>query len=106
MNSEAYLFSVVVALIGMTTVFVGLTLLSLMMMLLRRFFRAEGRAVGGPVPSPIEMGIRPASPDTRWVVAAVAAYLSDEARDSGRSAAEWCPSPGLAQDPWVNQPKG
>ena len=105
MNSDVYLFSVVVALIGMTTVFVGLTLLSLMMRLLRRVFPDEGPAVGGPGPSPLKISIRPTPHDTRWVVAAVAVFLSEEARRSDRTAAGWRPSAGETYDPWVALPR-
>lgn len=105
MNSEAFLFSVVVALIGMATVFTGLTLLSLMMMFLRKLFPTRETPLRGAVPPPLKMSIPFDVRDTRWVVAAVAAYLCDEARASEHSAARWRPTAGDRQDPWVAQPR-
>lgn len=103
MSSNAYMFSVVVALIGMATVFVGLSVMSLMMILLRRIFRSEGSRIPGEAPPPLKASIRPVSPDTRWVIAAVAAYLSEEAQQTDRSAARWQPPADAKQDPWINQ---
>lgn len=105
MSPNVYLFSVVAAAIGMTTVFIGLTLLSLMMVFLRRLFRAQGEPTQGIAPQPIKITIRPAQRDTRWVIAAVALFLTEEAKQSERSAERWRPRVDERHDPWMVQPR-
>lgn len=101
MNPEMYIYTLVVALIGMLTVFVGLTLLSIMMVLLRRIF---GNApTPRPAPIPLKAVSRQRPEKRRWVLAAVAAYLAAEEQEHGRSAASWVP--GASTDQWTVQPK-
>lgn len=104
MNPEMYVYTLVVALIGMTTVFVGLSLLSLMMMLLRRMFQAEARGMG-TAPTPIEGSTLRGESDRRWVLAAAAAFLAAEEEESSRTAADWKPRPTQSGDQWSIQPR-
>ena len=101
MNPEMYIYTLVVALIGMLTVFIGLTLLSIMMVLLRRLF---GNApTHAPAPTPLKAVRRQRPESKRWVLAAVAAYLAVEEREHDRSAASWVPD--TSTDQWTVQPK-
>lgn len=105
MNSEMYVYVVVVALIGMTTVFVGLSLLSLMMILLRRLFRVAS-VVPSPRPkAPAPVASEGAPGDRRWVYAAVAAFLEEEWTRRGVSASRWRPAADERSDPWIGQPR-
>ncbi|HUX20366.1 MAG TPA: OadG family transporter subunit [Spirochaetia bacterium] len=101
MNPEMFVYTLVVALIGMTTVFVGLTLLSLMMLLLRRIFGSE---VGArPTPTPIKGSVVQNGSDHRWVIAAAAVFLEEETAEGNRSAAGWTPEPIGAGGEWYTR---
>jgi Na+-transporting methylmalonyl-CoA/oxaloacetate decarboxylase gamma subunit len=103
MNPEMYAYTLVVALIGMTTVFVGLTLLSLMMVLLRRMFGTEARQ--NSTPTPIDGSTLRDTADTRWVLAAAAAFLDAEENQSNRTAADWKPGSTESNGQWSIQPR-
>jgi Na+-transporting methylmalonyl-CoA/oxaloacetate decarboxylase gamma subunit len=105
MNSETYAYTLLAALIGMSTVFIGLTLLSLMMMLLRRFFKAEVPRAATSRRSPAPLRLRGTAADTRWVLAAAAVFLETESGQVHRSARRWKPTVGTPLDPWLNQPE-
>lgn len=103
MNSEMYVFTVVVAVIGMVTVFTALTLLSLMMMALKRAFPTTSVASAVKPHPPVTASLRPVADDATWVAAAAAAYLALEEEEGRRSAEAWKPATADRLDPWMNQ---
>ncbi len=102
MNPEMYVFTIVVALIGMVTVFTSLTLLSLMMMGLRRIFPSAAVTDSIKPQPPVAATYEPTDVDQRWVVVGAAAFLALE-QESGRSAEAWKPASDDRIDPWINQ---
>jgi len=103
MNPEMYVYTIVVALIGMVTVFSSLTLLSLMMMGLRRIFPSTSVTDSFEPQPPVTATYEPTDIDRRLVVAGAAAYLALEEEESRRSAESWKPASGDRLDPWMNQ---
>jgi Na+-transporting methylmalonyl-CoA/oxaloacetate decarboxylase gamma subunit len=104
MNVESYGYTVFTMILGMLVVFFALVALSLMMVALKRVVgpqsrfgrrqqaREEGTAVA-------QEGKRP----PRWLEAAVAAYLAEEAVETERPSAEPWPPEVNHYDPWFSR---
>ncbi len=107
MNVEAYSYSVLTAVLGMSIVFLFLGFLCVFMNFLKKVIdkpksgktaepKAEDKAA--PVAAPV-----PPSDDNTWIIAAVAAYLEEESTPV--SAMAWIPSASEKQEPWVTIPR-
>ena len=79
MNIEAYSYTVLSAILGISIVFAFLGFLSVFMVLIKRLF--DDKPVKTDISiAPVSSGKAesPASDDTDWITAAVAAYLEEE----------------------------
>lgn len=93
MNIEVFGYSVLSAVLGMAIVFTFLWLLSVMMSVIKRSFgekpqRDDSSSASAQEIRPVRMEAHAAA-ESDWVIAAVAAFLMEEALDSRRSALAW-----------------
>jgi Na+-transporting methylmalonyl-CoA/oxaloacetate decarboxylase gamma subunit len=110
MNVEVYSYSLFTTVLGMLVVFLSLSALSVMMVVLKRFFSGEekkggtrrsekaetGKAKTGKVEQPASAQQIPG-----WVPAAVAAYLAEE-REPDRPTADSWNAVVNHYDPWIS----
>jgi len=95
MNIEVFGYSVLSAVLGMAIVFSFLWLLSVMMSIIKRSFGEKPQRDDSSSSTASAQEIRPvrmeahAATESDWVIAAVAAFLMEEAMDSRRSALAW-----------------
>ena len=109
MNVEVYSYSLFTTVLGMLVVFLSLSALSVMMVVLKRFFSAEGKKTGRPrSETAATRRAKPGSserPETTeqmpdWVPVAVAAYLAEVEEPDRPSADPW--NAVVNQyDPWI-----
>lgn len=102
MNVEIFSYSLFATVLGMLVVFLSLTALSVMMVVLKGIFTAEGKSDGG-MRSRKTHSRREASSAEQppaWVAAAVAAYLAEELEPDRPTADPW--NAVMNQyDPWI-----
>ena len=108
MNIELFSYSLFTTVLGMLVVFLSLSALSVMMVVLKRFFSGEGKkgrrsekaeerkAKAGKIVLPESVEEIPV-----WVHAAVAAYLSEE-QEPGRPTADPWNAEVNQYDPWIS----
>lgn len=109
MNVEVYSYSLFTTVLGMLVVFLSLSALSVMMVVLKKFFSAEGKKASRPRSERAAARKAKAEsneqPETAgqmpgWVPVAIAAYLSEEQEPDGPSADPW--NAVVNQyDPWI-----
>lgn len=116
MNTEAYNYVLISALLGMGVVFIFLWVLSLIMSWIKLLFGEKPqKGLGTPVAETaavasstnIAAGTSNGKDESVpvWVFAAVAAYLIEEELESQRSAESWAPVAAVGSDPWVVLPR-
>lgn len=94
---ESYIYSVFVTVLGMVIVFSFLTFLSLMMIVLKKSFKAKKEASRPVV----------VSEDIDWLKAAVSAFLAYEGAELNRPTAYlWQPQAREEYDPWLTGRRG
>ncbi len=103
MNIEAYSYTVLSAILGITIVFCFLGFLCLFMVLIKRLFDDKPAQPATTVVESSSDNKSEKADDTDWITAAVAAYLEEE--DSPRSALAWQYSANEKSDPWVVTPR-
>lgn len=106
--TETYQYSLLSSGLGILIVFLALVALSVMMVLLKKFFEPRRKAEAENEPTAAETheeSLRQEAEEVEWLQAAVAAYMILEAEASGApSAAEWQPGNGERTDPWAGAP--
>jgi sodium pump decarboxylase gamma subunit len=107
--NEQFSYSLLASGLGILIVFTILVLLSVVMILIRKFSGETNTPKGGP-----EKNSEPAEPEpqlavkdnTEWIIAAVAAFLAAEDDEQIiPQALSWTPSAAEKYDPWVNTNK-
>ena len=102
MNVEIFSYSLFATVLGILVVFLSLTALSVMMVVLKGIFTAEGKPDGG-IRSRKTQSRRKANSVEQppaWVAAAVAAYLAEEQEPDRPTADPW--NAVMNQyDPWI-----
>jgi sodium pump decarboxylase gamma subunit len=116
MPQDAYIYSVMTAVMGMLIVFAFLALLSFLMFAIKEIFGEQpihepGRAaaaqkVDAQTAAAEERIARKKSGAPEWVTAATTVFLMEEALEARRSAEAWRPSREEKYDPWVTFPRG
>jgi len=104
MNIEAFGYSVMASVLGISIVFISLVGLSLLMVLLKVLFGDKEKK-----PASVEVAASSgntgagavAKENNDWIMAAVAAYLMEE-DGVAPSALSWGPQVGEPTDPWIN----
>jgi sodium pump decarboxylase gamma subunit len=118
MSQEAYMYTVMTAVVGISIVFVFLTFLSILMSGIKSLFgekpvresegkaaMAEAETVDTAAAAREETIARSKGSGADWVQAAAVVFLMEEAMEARRSAAAWKPSPEEKSDPWVTMPR-
>ena len=109
MNVELYSYSLFTTVLGMLVVFLSLTALSVMMVVLKKVFSAEGKKADRPRSDrPESRRAKPGpskKPETTeqmpdWVPIAAAAYLAEEQEPDRPSADPWNAVVNH-YDPWI-----
>jgi len=94
---ESYTYSVFVTVLGMVIVFSFLTFLSLMMIALKKSFKAKREAIQPAV----------VNNDIDWLKAAVSAFLAYESVELNTPTAYlWQPQAREEYDPWLTGRRG
>ncbi len=104
--SETYLYSLMSSGLGILIVFIALVVLSVLMVLLKRFFGTkEERPEEDTRITPTAPQVESEGEDLEWITAAVAAYIIKEGETLGAPSAEsWQPGTEERTDPWVATP--
>lgn len=114
MPQEAFVYSVVTAVIGLLVVFVFLALLSFLMYAIKSIFgekplheieSASSQRLSAEKAAGEEKKAFPGKGTENWLIAAVTVFLMEEAMEARRSAASWKPSAEEKSDPWVTFPR-
>jgi Na+-transporting methylmalonyl-CoA/oxaloacetate decarboxylase gamma subunit len=102
MNVEIFSYSLITTVLGMLVVFLSLTVLSVMMVVLKRVSTGEGKADESikPKKTRIRREASSAEQPPAWVAAAVAIYLVEEQEPDHPTADPW--NAVMNQyDPWI-----
>ena len=112
MNVEVYSYSLFTTVLGMLVVFLSLSALSVMMVVLKRVFSAEGKSVDGgrskkadtrKAKAGTSEQPEPANHVPGWVPIAVAAYLAEESEPKPeRPSADPWNAVVNHYDPWIS----
>jgi sodium pump decarboxylase gamma subunit len=115
MPQDAFIYSVMTAVMGILIVFVFLALLSFLMFAIKEIFgeqpvretsKAEAQTVNPETAAVQERRVRSKGGTADWITAAATVFLMEEALEARRSAASWKPSAEEKHDPWVTFPRG
>lgn len=102
MNIEAFGYSVMASVLGISIVFLSLVGLSLLMVLLKVLFGDKENKPGTVAAVPAEAGVSAVARENNdWIMAAVAAYMMEE-DGVAPSALSWGPKADEPADPWMN----